>query len=202
MGRKRVNPALGVAALSKCANGLANMDHDFEPLPSLGPRLSSWFFIQGHVECYVHIVYGVTCAEDEWTSANMDLIVALRKRIAQKKGIPQLVMGDFQTDIRSQMVMRDLFHDGWLSSTCLADVTHTNVSAVGVDRILDDILLSPEVAQRFVSAEVKFMAGFSTHGCVVVTLDPGIAPDRSGWRLPKPCMADAEHWGTALASPT
>eukprot|EP00971_Amphidinium_carterae_P100215 1982088-Amphidinium_carterae.1 len=148
MGRKRVNPSLGVVALSKCSNGLSNMDHDFEPLPSLGPRLSSWFFIQGHFECYVHVVYVFTCAEDDWTSANMNLIAALRKRIAQKKGTPQLVMGDFQTDIRSQLAMCDFFHEGWLSSTC-----------------------------------------------VVVKLDPGVAPDRSGWRLPKPCMSDASNWG-------
>eukprot|EP00971_Amphidinium_carterae_P216384 4295070-Amphidinium_carterae.4 len=114
----------------------------------------------------------------------MELIAALRKRVEQKKGIPQLIMGDFQTDIRSQLVMRDMFHDGWLSSTCFAEVTHTNISATGMKRILDDILLSPEVAQRFVSIEVN-----------LVKLDPGVTPDRSGWRLPKPCITDPSNWG-------
>eukprot|EP00971_Amphidinium_carterae_P160423 3180075-Amphidinium_carterae.2 len=195
MGRKRTNPSLGVATLTRSTNGLSNMDHDFEPLPTLGPRLSSWFFIQGHFECYIHVIYGSTCAEEDWADSNMDLIAALRSRISQKRGIAQMVLGDFQTDIRSQLAMRDLFHDGWLSSTCLAEAMHTNISATGVDRILDDILLSPEVAQRFVSMDIKFLAGFSTHGCIVVKLDPGVAPDRSGWRLPKPCMSDDANWG-------
>eukprot|EP00971_Amphidinium_carterae_P045798 901058-Amphidinium_carterae.3 len=91
MGRKRTNPSLGVATLTRCTNGLSNMDHDFEPLPTrdLGPRLSSWFFIQGHFECYIHVIYGSTCAEEDWATSNMDLIAALRSRISQKKGIPQ-----------------------------------------------------------------------------------------------------------------
>eukprot|EP00971_Amphidinium_carterae_P260670 5171453-Amphidinium_carterae.1 len=113
------------------------------------------------------VAASASVAEEDWTAVNLDLITALRARIIQKKGFPQMVMGDFQTDIRSQLAMRDLFHDGWLSSTCLAEATHTNISATGVDRILDDILLSPEVAQRFVSVDIKFLAGFSTHGCIV-----------------------------------
>eukprot|EP00971_Amphidinium_carterae_P348826 6490692-Amphidinium_carterae.1 len=195
MGRNRTTPSLGVATMTRCTNGLSNMDHDFELLPSLGPRLSSWFLVQGHFECYIHVIYGTTCAEEDWLESNRDLITALRSRISQKKGLPQMVMGDFQTDIRSQLAMRDLFHDGWLSSTCLAEATHTNISASGADRILDDILLSPEVAQRFISVDIKFLAGFSTHGCIVVQLDPGVTPDRSGWRLPKPCPTDPSNWG-------
>eukprot|EP00971_Amphidinium_carterae_P307267 6106189-Amphidinium_carterae.1 len=87
------------------------MDHDFTPLTSLGPRLSTWFFIHGQLECYIHVIYGFTCAEEEWTATNLELITALRSRINQKKGLPQIVMGDFQTDVRSQLAMRDLFHD-------------------------------------------------------------------------------------------
>eukprot|EP00971_Amphidinium_carterae_P132739 2629092-Amphidinium_carterae.1 len=67
MGRKRTTPSLGVATLTRGSNGLSNMDHDFEPLPTLGPRLSSWFLVHGHFECFIHVIYGSTCADEDWS---------------------------------------------------------------------------------------------------------------------------------------
>eukprot|EP00971_Amphidinium_carterae_P343424 6483168-Amphidinium_carterae.1 len=90
MGRRRTTPSLGVATLTRGTNGLSNMDHDFVPLPTLGPRLSSWFLVQDHFECYIHVIYGHTCAEEDWATSNLDLITALRSRINQKKGLPQM----------------------------------------------------------------------------------------------------------------
>eukprot|EP00971_Amphidinium_carterae_P095875 1897372-Amphidinium_carterae.2 len=177
MGRMRVNPSHGVAAIALSSDGPSNMDHDFELCVTLGTRLSSWFLVEGDFECCIHVIYGFTCSEEDWATTNMELIAALRKRVEQKKGIPQMVMGGFQTTFGPNSIA--------MLSLC----------TTGTNRILDDVLLSPEVAQRFVSAEVKFLAGYSTHGGIVVQLDAGVTPDRSGWRLLKPCVTSSSNWG-------
>ena len=134
----------GVAIVCKEPWVAAPPDHLFVPIPkdqNPGQRLVSALAVKGQESMIIHCAYlSVTGDEvNEW------ILEQIHARLTQRPHAHRIIAGDWQGDFSQSWLGMKLYMDGCVLHSILHPDEPTNFSAIGTNRKLDDIAVSPNI---------------------------------------------------------
>eukprot|EP00971_Amphidinium_carterae_P030384 597725-Amphidinium_carterae.1 len=173
LGRTYTPRHLGVALFGKDGCDISRNDKKFDTCSDSGLRLSSWVVIRDGVTIHVHSIYMNTATSDQWSCLNAELASQVIARLTSLFGSNQVVLGDFQEKVSNIPEFARLLHYGWVSGAVTLGLEFTNVPSHGQARVLDDVLVSPELVPCLTGFSVREVGGFSTHSLLVADLSIG-----------------------------
>ena len=159
-----VRLGVGIAAIAFkpwCVRSCSHHFPDLERDKDIGHRLLSTVVSDGFRAIFVHTAYADPQQQDGLTPWIYDAIL---HRVVSQPHSFHVICGDFQAEATYSPLGIALRDRGWMAHSSLTDGGPTNRPYRGMERRLEEVWLSPNLARFAEGAELHWPVGWSTHG--------------------------------------